>query len=78
MLPHPCGTKNDTSRINNSWLAKKYADFIKSGQSMCVTVPMDVVLGDHGVEISKHMAYREKNRVLEAVEGDEYAQFIQI
>ncbi|KAK1631963.1 hypothetical protein QYE76_006278 [Lolium multiflorum] len=78
MLPHTCGTKTDTSRINSSWLAKKYEDFIKSDPSMCVTALMDAVLRDHGVEISKHMAYRAKNRALEAVVGDEDAQFTRI
>jgi hypothetical protein len=78
MLPHTCGTKTDTSRINSSWLAKKYEDFIKSDPSMCVTALMDAVLRDHGVEISKHMAYRAKNRALEAVVGDKDAQFTRI
>uniref|UniRef100_A0ACD5UIJ1 Uncharacterized protein n=1 Tax=Avena sativa TaxID=4498 RepID=A0ACD5UIJ1_AVESA len=78
MLPHTCGTRTDTSRINSSWVAKKYEDEIRSDPSMCVTALMDAVLRDHGVEISKHMAYRAKNRALESVVGDEDAQFTRI
>ncbi|KAE8773272.1 hypothetical protein D1007_54570 [Hordeum vulgare] len=78
LLPHTCGTTTDTSRIKSTWIAKKYEDMIRSDPTMNITTLIDVVMREHGVEISKHMAYRAKNKALEAIEGHEDMQYLRI
>uniref|UniRef100_A0A8I6YRB1 MULE transposase domain-containing protein n=1 Tax=Hordeum vulgare subsp. vulgare TaxID=112509 RepID=A0A8I6YRB1_HORVV len=76
MLPHTCGTTTDTSRINSTWLAKEYEDEIRSDPSMSITALIDAVQRRFGIEISRHMAYRAKNKALEVVEGDGDRQYL--
>ncbi|KAE8769600.1 hypothetical protein D1007_58784 [Hordeum vulgare] len=78
LLPHTCGTTTDTSRIKSTWIAKKYEDMVRSDPTMNITALIDVVMREHGVEISKHMAYRAKNKALEAIEGHEDMQYLRI
>ena len=78
MLPHTCGAATDTSRISSTWVAKKYEDLIKSDPAISITALIDAVNKDHGIEISKHMAYRAKNKALEAMEGDKDSQYLRI
>jgi hypothetical protein len=77
-LPHTCGTTTDTSRINSTWIAKKYEDLIRSDPALNITAIMDAVMKEHGIEISKHMAYRAKNKALEAIEGHADRQYLRI
>uniref|UniRef100_A0ACD5YA64 Uncharacterized protein n=1 Tax=Avena sativa TaxID=4498 RepID=A0ACD5YA64_AVESA len=77
-LPHTCGTNTDNSRITSTWIAKKYEDMIRSDPTMNISALMDAVMREHGVEISKHMAYRAKNKAIEAIEGHEDMRYLRI
>lgn len=77
-LPHTCGTNTDTSRINSAWIAKRYEDLIRSDPLIEISVIQDTIMREHGVEISKHMAYRGKNKALEAVQGDADLQYARL
>ncbi|EMS52242.1 Ubiquitin carboxyl-terminal hydrolase 12 [Triticum urartu] len=78
MPPHTCGTTTDTSRINITWLAKEYEDEIRSDPTINIIALIDAVHRRFGIEISRHMAYRAKNKALEAVEGDKDRQYLRI
>jgi len=76
--PHTCGHTNDTSRINSGWIANEYKEFISSDPNMKVKSLVDMVMRDHGVKVTFTMAYRAKNRALEAVDGHLKKQYLRI
>ncbi|XP_010237628.1 uncharacterized protein LOC104584523 [Brachypodium distachyon] len=47
-LSHTCGTNTETSRINSSWIAKKYEDLIRSDPSINISVIQDNIMREHG------------------------------
>ena len=65
VMPHTCGTTTSSSRINAKWISKTYEGNIKSEPDMKVKAFIAMVKRDYGVEVSKHMAYRAKNKALE-------------
>ena len=77
-MPHTCGTTTSSSRITSEWISKRYEENIKSDPDMKVKALIDMVKRDYGVEVSKHMAYRAKNKALENVEWRQKSQYFRI
>lgn len=78
LLPHTCVTTQDSSRINSTWLSEIYEDAIRSDPNMKITALIDMVMRDYGIEISKDMAYRAKNKALNVVVGNEDKQYLRL
>jgi hypothetical protein len=78
VLPHTCGKTNDSSRINSVWVSKTYEDQIRSEPNMKIGALIDMVKRQHGITISKIMAYRAKNKALEAIDGHHESQYYRI
>jgi hypothetical protein len=77
-MPHTCGTTTSSSRINADWISKTYEHSIKIDPDMKVKALIDMVKRDYGVEVSKHMAYRAKNKALENLEVQQKSQYLRI
>uniref|UniRef100_A0ACD5VTH8 Uncharacterized protein n=1 Tax=Avena sativa TaxID=4498 RepID=A0ACD5VTH8_AVESA len=78
VLPHTCGKTNESSRINSVWLSKNYKDQIRSDPDMKISAFMDMVRKGYDVSISKHMAYRAKNKAIVSINGHHEQQYYRL
>ncbi|KAE8809732.1 hypothetical protein D1007_13624 [Hordeum vulgare] len=66
-LEHTCPTNTEKSRISAKWLAKTYESLFRFDPSTSINTLMDNCRENYGVDAGRHMAYRAKNLVVEAV-----------
>ena len=78
VLPHTCGKTNESSRINSVWLSKNYEEQIRTEKDMKILALIAMVKRDYGVSISKHMAYRAKNKALLSIDGHHEKQYLRL
>ncbi|KAE8775279.1 hypothetical protein D1007_52220 [Hordeum vulgare] len=69
-LEHTCPTNTEKSRISENWLAKIYESLFRSDPSTSIHTLIDNWMEKYGVDVARHMAYRAKNLVVEAVLGE--------
>ncbi|KAE8812796.1 hypothetical protein D1007_10124 [Hordeum vulgare] len=74
-LEHTCPTNTEKSRISAKWLAKTYESLFRSDPSTSINTLMDNCRENYGVDVGRHMAYRAKNLVVEAVLGEHKKQY---
>ena len=74
-LEHTCPTTTESSRVSAKWLAKTYESLFRSDPTTSIQTLIDACNEKYGVEVPKHMAYRAKNLVVEAVLGEHKKQY---
>lgn len=76
--PHTCGTTNQSSRIDTTWIAKVFEEEIRSDPDWKIQGLIDEIQRRYGVEITKMMAYRARAKAGEVVLGNHKAQYKRI
>ncbi|KAE8782356.1 hypothetical protein D1007_44274 [Hordeum vulgare] len=74
-LEHTCPTNTEKSRISAKWLAKTYESLFRSDPTTSINTLRDNCREKYGVDVGRHMAYRVKNLVVEAVLGEHKKQY---
>ena len=74
-LEHTCPRSTETSRISAKWLAKTYESLFRSDPTTSIHTLIDNCNEKYGVDVPRHMAYRAKNLVVEAVLGEHKKQY---
>ncbi|KAE8785110.1 Ubiquitin carboxyl-terminal hydrolase 12 [Hordeum vulgare] len=74
-LEHTCPTNTNKSRISAKWLAKTYESLLRSDPTTSIHTLIDNCREKFGVDVARHMAYRAKNLVVEAVLGEHKKQY---
>ncbi|KAE8809759.1 hypothetical protein D1007_13653 [Hordeum vulgare] len=73
-LEHTCPTNTEKSRISAKWLAKTYESLFRSHPRTSIHTLINNCREKYGVDVARHMAYRAKNLVVEAVLGEHKKQ----
>lgn len=74
-LEHTCPTNKKKSRISEKWLAKTYESLFTSDPATSIHTLIDNYREKYGVDVTRHMAYRAKNLVVEAMLGEHKKQY---
>ncbi|KAE8802790.1 hypothetical protein D1007_21438 [Hordeum vulgare] len=74
-LEQTCPTNTEKSRISAKWLAKTYESLFRSDPSTSINTLMDKCRENYGVDVGRHVAYRAKNLVVEAMLGEHKKQY---
>ncbi|KAE8793297.1 WD repeat-containing protein 43 [Hordeum vulgare] len=74
-LDHTFPTNTEKSRISAKWLAKTCESLFRSDPTTSIHTLMDNCKEKYGVDVGRHMAYRAKNLVVEAVLGEHKKQY---
>ncbi|KAE8820464.1 hypothetical protein D1007_01612 [Hordeum vulgare] len=74
-LEHTCLTNTKKSRISAKWLAKTYESLFRSDPTTSIHTLIDRCREKYGVDVARHLAYRDKNLAVEVVLGEHKKQY---